>query len=55
MKPSFSIEIILIFIVACYIIYTNQGYIFHQLVSKPQLYLWSQKSENKKHIEEFQE
>jgi hypothetical protein len=55
MKPSFSIEIILIFVVIYYLVYKNQNYIFHQIMSKPQLYLWAKKDNNEKAFKEFQE
>ena len=54
MKPSFSIEIMLIFVVIYYLVYINQGYIFHQIVSKPKIYLWLNKGDNKKKYLELQ-
>ena len=54
MKPSFSIEIMFIFVVIYYLVYINQGYIFHLIVSKPKIYLWLNKGDNKKKYLELQ-
>ncbi len=45
----------LIFITVYFILYLNQSYIFHQIVSKPKLYLWAKKSANAEKIKEYQD
>ena len=51
---SFYLLLIGYFVVIYYLVYINQGYIFHQIVSKPKIYLWLNKGENKKKYLELQ-
>ena len=54
MNSFFTLKSVIIFIVIYFIIYINQNYIFHQLVSKPKIYLWSKRNGNLEKFKEFQ-
>ena len=44
----------LIFVILYFLIYLNQSYIYHQLISTPKLYFWSKRNGNAEKLKTFQ-